>query len=134
LETVHGELHRTAAGAWRRNHGIHLPGEQSVRPGRRPRKPVLQMKQRFLGATAVAVVCLVGAAAAVTGLPAGADRVRGPLSQHWLVASQSDATLAQAGQDRPVVTQDVFKTVTVLRDIPVDTFFDAMGMFANAMG
>ena len=32
------------------------------------------------------------------------------------------------------MTQDVFKSVTVLRDIPVDTFFDAMGMFANAMG
>ena len=32
------------------------------------------------------------------------------------------------------MTQDVFKSVTVLRDIPIDTFFDAMGMFANAMG
>ena len=39
-----------------------------------------------------------------------------------------------AQQDRAVLTQDVFKSVTVLRDIPVDTFFDAMGMFANAMG
>ena len=28
----------------------------------------------------------------------------------------------------------MFKNVTVLKDIPVDTFFDAMGMFANAMG
>ena len=41
---------------------------------------------------------------------------------------------AQTVQDRPPMTQDVFKNVTVLRDIPVDTFFDAMGMFANAMG
>ena len=41
---------------------------------------------------------------------------------------------AQTVQDKPVMTQDVFKSVTVLRDIPVDTFFDAMGMFANAMG
>ena len=41
---------------------------------------------------------------------------------------------AQTGQERPVLTHDVFKSVTVLRDIPVDTFFDAMGMFANAMG
>src|SRR5215831_5405304 len=41
---------------------------------------------------------------------------------------------AQQASDRPVVTQDVFKSVTVLRDIPVDTFFDTMGMFANAMG
>jgi len=36
--------------------------------------------------------------------------------------------------DTPILTQDVFKSVTVLRDIPVDTFFDTMGMFANAMG
>jgi len=63
------------------------------------------MKQSFLGATAVAVVCLAGAGTAQT-----------------------------AGQEKPLVTQDVFKSVTVLRDIPVDTFFDAMGMFANAMG
>jgi hypothetical protein len=62
------------------------------------------MNTRFLGVTAVAVVSLVSAGA------------------------------AQTGADRPVVTQDVFKSVTVLRDIPVDTFFDAMGMFANAMG
>jgi len=41
---------------------------------------------------------------------------------------------AQTAQDRPVMTQDIFKSVTVLRDIPIDTFFDAMGMFANAMG
>jgi hypothetical protein len=41
---------------------------------------------------------------------------------------------AQQASDRPIVTQDVFKSVTVLRDIPVDTFFDTMGMFANAMG
>jgi hypothetical protein len=29
---------------------------------------------------------------------------------------------------------DVFKSVMLLRGIPVDTFFEAMGMFANAMG
>jgi hypothetical protein len=44
---------------------------------------------------------------------------------------------AEAGpqvSDKPIVTQDVFTSVTVLRDMPVDTFFDTMGMFANAMG
>ena len=61
------------------------------------------MTHRFLGAVAIAVVCLV-------------------------------TVSAQTAQDRPVMTQDVFTSVTVLRDIPVDTFFDAMGMFANAMG
>ena len=62
------------------------------------------MKHSFLGATVIAVVCLLTAAS------------------------------AQTTPDRPIVTQDVFKSVTVLRDIPIDTFFDAMGMFANAMG
>jgi hypothetical protein len=37
-------------------------------------------------------------------------------------------------QDKPVTTEQVFTSVTLLRGIPVDTFFDAMGMFAAAMG
>ena len=32
------------------------------------------------------------------------------------------------------MTEEVFKQIQLLRGIPVDTFFDAMGMFANAMG
>ena len=32
------------------------------------------------------------------------------------------------------MTEDVFKSVKLLKGIPVDTFFEAMGMFANAMG
>jgi hypothetical protein len=51
-----------------------------------------------------------------------------------VAVSALHAQSSPAGGDRPLVTQDVFKSVTVLRDIPVDTFFDAMGMFANAMG
>ncbi len=41
---------------------------------------------------------------------------------------------AAAAAERVLLTDDVFKTVTLLRGIPVDTFFEAMGMFANAMG
>jgi len=67
------------------------------------------MMRIFSGAAAVAVSCLV----AVSALHAQSSPAAG---------------------DRAVMTQDVFKSVTVLRDIPVDTFFDAMGMFANAMG
>ena len=63
----------------------------------------------FLGATAIAVLCLLGAA---TGRPAR----------------------AQGGQEQPTLAEDVFKSVVLLRGIPVDTFFEAMGMFANAMG
>jgi hypothetical protein len=67
------------------------------------------MTRLFAGAAAAAVTCLV----TVSALSAQAPGAAG---------------------DRRIVTQDVFKSVTVLRDIPVDTFFDAMGMFANAMG
>jgi hypothetical protein len=50
--------------------------------------------------------------------------------------------IVTAGQQRPAAaappgvtqTQDVFKSVVLLRGIPLDTFFDAMGMFAAAMG
>ena len=66
------------------------------------------MTRLFAGAAAVAVTCLVTVSALSAQAPGAGDR--------------------------PIVTQDVFKSVTVLRDIPVDTFFDAMGMFANAMG
>ena len=65
----------------------------------------LGSKRTFLGATAIAVACLAGA-----------------------------ATAAQTPQDTPPMAGDVFKSVMLLRGIPVDTFFEAMGMFANAMG
>ena len=60
----------------------------------------------FRGAAALAVVCLLTA-----------------------------ATLrAQNTTPAPQITDNVFKNVQLLKGIPVDTFFDAMGMFANAMG
>jgi photosynthetic reaction center cytochrome c subunit len=65
----------------------------------------LGSKGTFLGAAAIAVLCLLGAAA------------------H-----------AQTAPDKVPVTDEVFKSVILLKGIPVDTFFEAMGMFANAMG
>ena len=65
----------------------------------------------FLGATAIAVVCLLGA-----------------------VAAAGQAAPVQNAQDAPQLVDDVFKSVVLLKGIPVDTFFEAMGMFANAMG
>ena len=41
---------------------------------------------------------------------------------------------ASTAQENPPMAGDVFKSVMLLRGIPVDTFFEAMGMFANAMG
>jgi outer membrane lipoprotein-sorting protein len=34
----------------------------------------------------------------------------------------------------PVMTENLFKNIQVLKGIPVDTFFDMMGMFAASMG
>ena len=66
-------------------------------------------RRTFLGATAIAVACLLG-------------------------ASTGQARQAQNAQDRPTMTEEVFKSVVLLKGIPVDTFLEAMGMFANAMG
>lgn len=65
----------------------------------------LESRGMFLGCTVIAVACLVGAASA-----------------------------AQNAQDDPLMAGDVFENVVLLRDIPVDTFFETMGMFANSMG
>jgi photosynthetic reaction center cytochrome c subunit len=65
----------------------------------------LGSKGTFLGAVAIAVLCLLGAAA------------------H-----------AQTAPDKVPMTDEVFKSVMLLKGIPVDTFFEAMGMFANSMG
>jgi hypothetical protein len=71
----------------------------------------LGSRRTFLGATAVAVVCLLSTAT-----------LRG------------QAAPAQAAQDTPTLTDQAFKNVMMLKGIPVDTFFEAMGMFASAMG
>ena len=65
----------------------------------------------FTAAAVCGVVCLCGAAVAAR-----------------------QAQPAQGTAERVPLTDEVFKNVTLLRGIPIDTFFDAMGMFANAMG
>lgn len=68
-------------------------------------------RRTFLGATAIAVVCLPGVAIAA-----------------------GQAGPEQNAQQNAPMAEDVFKSAVLLRGIPVDTFFEAMGMFANAMG
>src|SRR5437762_2899300 len=34
----------------------------------------------------------------------------------------------------PIVTENLFRNIQVLKGIPIDTFFDVMGMFASSMG
>ena len=60
----------------------------------------------FLGGVAIGFVCLAGVAIAQ----------------------------GQASQPAPVMSDEVFKSVQVLKGIPVDTFFESMGMFASSMG
>jgi hypothetical protein len=72
----------------------------------------LGSRRQFLGATAIAVMCLLSAA---------------------VVAGQAGATQTAPTARVPMV-EDFFKTVTLLKGIPVDTFFEAMGMFASSMG
>ena len=71
----------------------------------------------FACATAVAVVCL----AAMAGVRAAAQG--GP----------GGAAAPGAGERIPMV-EETFKTVQLLRGIPVDTFFEVMGTFASSMG
>src|ERR1051325_8437874 len=70
----------------------------------------------FACATSVTVVCLVAA---------GGLRAASPQN------GQSGA--ANAGERVPMV-EETFKTVQLLRGIPVDTFFEVMGTFASSMG
>lgn len=39
-----------------------------------------------------------------------------------------------APEDGPQITENVFRNIQVLKGIPIDTFFDVMGMFASSMG
>ena len=39
-----------------------------------------------------------------------------------------------APEQAPLVTENVFRNIQVLKGIPIDTFFDVMGMFASSMG
>ena len=40
----------------------------------------------------------------------------------------------QGAQQAPLVSDKLFRNVQVLKGMPIDTFFDAMGMFAASMG
>ena len=65
----------------------------------------------FTAAVGLGIICLGGAA---------------------ITASQAQP--AQGAAERVPLSDEVFKHITHLKGIPVDTFFEAMGMFANAMG
>jgi hypothetical protein len=70
----------------------------------------------FACATSVTVVCLVAA---------GGLRAASP---------QNGQSGAPGAGERVPMVEETFKTVQLLRGIPVDTFFEVMGTFASSMG
>src|SRR5437588_6305099 len=50
-----------------------------------------------------------------------------------LLAIES-ASAQAAPQQKPLLVEDVFKNVQILKGIPVDEFMDTMGFFAAALG
>src|SRR4029453_9358637 len=75
-------------------------------------------RRMFACATSVIVVCLVAAGGLRAASPQGAQT----------------GAAAQAGGERVPMVEETFKTVQLLRGIPVDTFFEVMGTFASSMG
>jgi len=77
--------------------------------------------------TGAAMVCLLGVVS-VRGLPAVASAEAGLRAE----------ALAQAGQagpaEAPLTSDNSLKSIQVLKGIPLDTFFEVMGMFASSMG
>ena len=51
----------------------------------------------------------------------------------WLIGAGL-APAQTASQEKPLLAEQVFKNVQVLKGIPVDEFMDTMGMFASALG
>jgi len=52
-----------------------------------------------------------------------------------LVTSSVRLSARQVGAPQtPLTTEQVFRNIQVLKGIPIDTFFDVMGMFASSMG
>jgi hypothetical protein len=74
-------------------------------------------RRAWFGALVLANVCLLGAAAA---------------------GSLSTAAFAQAPQapapQGPVMSENYFKNIQVLKGVPVDEFMDTMGMFSASLG
>jgi hypothetical protein len=50
------------------------------------------------------------------------------------IGAAAQTPAPQAAGEKVPMSDDVFKSVQILKGIPVDTFFESMGMFASAMG
>ena len=50
------------------------------------------------------------------------------------IGAAAQSAPAQTTPEKVPLSDEVFKSVQILKGIPVDTFFEAMGMFASSMG
>ena len=50
------------------------------------------------------------------------------------ISTAAQSAPPQAAAEKVPLSDEVFKSVQILKGIPVDTFFEAMGMFASSMG
>ena len=82
-------------------------------------------RDRVFGMVATATVCLL--------VSASATAVRAhPTAQ--AAAPAAPATGQAATQQAPLMAESHFKNIQILKGMPVDTFIEAMGMFAASMG
>ena len=88
---------------------MHKEKDDIMRLGRR---------RAWFGALVIVNVCLLGAAAGAS-LPAVASAPAGQ---------------AQAPPGAPLMAENFFKNIQVLKGMPVDEFMDAMGMFSASLG
>jgi len=63
---------------------------------------------------------------------AGARRVTGIAAVYWMAAAI--ASSQQTPAEKPLMAEQVFKNVKVLKGIPVGEFMDTMGFFAASLG
>jgi photosynthetic reaction center cytochrome c subunit len=82
---------------------------------------------RVFWATGAAMVCLLVAVSAVS--------LRAAASAQTPSSAVASAKAAQGGAEQGLVmAESHFKNIQVLKGMPVDTFIEAMGMFAASMG
>ena len=111
----------------------------------------------ILAAVAVTVVCLIGVGLAATGATGASQTTSATVSAPAVVSQPHAATSRQpitamsgreltlamglgqaaapaAGGTKPMMVEDVFKNVQVLKNMPVDEFMGTMGLMSAALG
>jgi len=85
------------------------------------------LRRTILSAAAAAVACLLG------GAPARSQAGQAPAAPKS-PAAVSTQTTQTASPGKPLMSEEVFKNVQVLKGIPVDEFMGTMGFFSASLG